>query len=140
MMPDGLLDDIYPSFGGNNSDLHEAFNLCNDDHKNSKENSNDGSDYENENNDNDNFNFNDLMHALPCPDEGNNENVSNAPDIDVKILPRMVDYVDDPLEMTIQDYLKSLDVSSEGKLNTLVCLINVQVLINVQGGKWVKIK
>ena len=26
------------------------------------------------------------------------------------------------------------------KIPTLVCLINVQVLINVQGGKWVKIK
>ena len=29
---------------------------------------------------------------------------------------------------------------NRNKQPTLVCLINVQVLINVQGGKWVKIK
>ena len=32
--------------------------------------------------------------------------------------------MDDPHEMTIQDYLKSLDVSSEGKLNSIESMLN----------------
>ena len=36
----------------------------------------------------------------------------------------MVDYIDNPLEMTIQDYLRSLDDSSEGKLNSIESMLN----------------
>ena len=67
----------------------------------------DGSD-----NNDESFDLGDLMGALPSPDQGFNENISHAQSIDDRINQRMADFIDDPLDMETQDYMKALDISS----------------------------
>ena len=104
---------MYPSIGPNSSILDEAFigDVINDNE--------DGSDYGE-----DNFNLGDILEALPSPDLGFNESITHAPNIDDNINPRMIDFIDDPLEMEIQDYIKALDITNEDWLFSLEYMLD----------------
>ena len=112
-MPEGILDETYPSIGPNSSILDKAF--IGDINKDNK----DGSDYSE-----DNFNLGDILEALPSPDLGFNESISHAPNIDDKINPGMIDFIDDPLEMEIHDYMKALDITSEDRLLSIEFMLD----------------
>ena len=109
MMPKGTLDKTYPSISPNSLILNEAFIAENED--------NDGSETEEE--EVEALGMENVLAALPSPDLGFDECISHAPNIDDKIKPCLIDFVDDPLEMEIQDYMKALDMTNEERLLSL---------------------
>ena len=61
---------------------------------------------------------------LKSADLGFDESISHAPNIDDKIKPRLVDFVDDPLEMENQDYMKALNMTNEERLLSLEYMLD----------------
>ena len=79
----------------------------------------DGSD-----NDDEAFGMGNVLAALPSPDLGFDESVSHAPNIDNKIKPRMINFIDDPMDMENQDYMKALNMTNEERLLSLEYMLD----------------
>ena len=120
MMPEDSLDETYPSINPGSS-MNEAFIA---DYEES-----DGSENENESengneNENEAFEMNNVLEALPSPDLGFDESVSHFPNIDLEILPKYVSFIDDPMDMENQDYMKALNMTNEERLLSLEYMLD----------------
>ena len=120
MMPEDSLDETYPSISPGPS-MNEAFIA---DYEES-----DGSENENESengneNENEAFEMNNVLEALPSPDQGFDESVSHFPNIDLEILPKYVSFIDDPMDMENQDYMKALNMTNEDRLLSLEYMLD----------------
>ena len=79
----------------------------------------DGSD-----NDDEAFGMGNVLAALPSPDLGFDESVSHAPNIDNKIKPRMINFIDDHKDMENQNYMKALNMTNEERLLSLEYMLD----------------
>ena len=70
------------------------------------------------------FGMGNVLAALPSPDLGFDESISHAPNIDNKIKPRLIDFIDDPLEMENQDYMKALNMTNKERLLSLEYMLD----------------
>ena len=70
------------------------------------------------------FGMGNVLAALPSPDLGFDESVSHAPNIDNKIKPRMINFIDDPMDMENQDYMKALNMTNKERLLSLEYMLD----------------
>ena len=110
MMPEDSLDETYPSISPSSS-MNEAF-IANYEDSEGSENE-DGA-----------FGMNNVLEALPSPDLGFDESISHAPNIDLKIQPKLVSFIDDPMDMENQDYMKALNMTNEERLLSLEYMLD----------------
>ena len=75
-------------------------------------------------NDDEAFGMDNVLAALPSPDLGFDENISHARNIDNKIKPRMINFIDDPMDMENQDYMKALNMTNEERLLSLEYMLD----------------
>ena len=109
-MPEDSLDETYPSINPGSS-MNEAFIA---DYEDSEGSDNEGGAFE----------MNNVLEALPSPDLGFDESISHVPNIDLKILPKMVSFIDDPMDMENQDYMKALNMTNEERLLSLEYMLD----------------